>query len=509
MGIRIETEKDPEVLRQAAKLLDVENQRLTQKVLDLTRRLAKAEGTQQQDLALHLAELERQLANARQRLFGDSSEKRPKTKEKGSREKSHRRGHGPKSQPNLPIIEQVHDLDEADKVCPKCGRDLAEMQGKYEDSEEVDVIERRFVIRKHRRKKYRCRCNGHVETALGPAKLIPGGRYSIGFGVEAAVAKYAEHLPLERQVMMMAREGLVVTSQTLWDQIAAVADAVKPIADGIAAEVRRGGLVHVDETTWRMLSKEKKRWQAWGVVGENGVYYGLMDSRSARAAAEVLGGYQGVLLSDGYKVYEKLARDGPGIVHAGCWAHVRRKYVEEEERHPEACRRVLDLIGELYAVEREVPFERLVGKAAQERLGRRAELRAQRSRRIVAEIRAWANEVAPTALPRSGLGRAVHYMLELWNALTRFLDDPRIPLDNNAAERALRGVVVGRKNHYGSKSRRGAEVAAVLYTVIETCKLVGVEPKAYLRKAVEAAVKGAEPMLLPHVMAVQGVPTAA
>ena len=182
-------------------------------------------------------------------------------------------------------------------------------------------------------------------------------------------------------------------------------------------------------------------------------------------------------------------------------AHVRRKFVEAEPHYPGPCAEVLDLIGQLYAVERECPPR--VGAADEaahaELRQQRAHLRAERSAPLVAAIRTWAQ--GQRALPESSLGKAIAYMLGLWPGLTRFLDDPRIPLDNNATERALRGMVIGRKNHYGSRSRRGTEVAALFYSLIESAKLCGVEPKAYLLPALRAALATPGTVTLPHTLA--------
>jgi transposase len=176
---------------------------------------------------------------------------------------------------------------------------------------------------------------------------------------------------------------------------------------------------------------------------------------------------------------------------AHCWAHVRRKFDEIEALFPTQCRQILDLIGELYAVETLCP----TGPPGDEL---RRKLRGERSREILTRIQRWALETR--ALPESGLGKAIAYMTGLWAGLTAFLDDPRVPLDNNATERGMRGLVIGRKNHYGSKSRRGTEVAALYYTIFETAKLAGVDPKAYLRRIVHAILMGA-PVRLPHELA--------
>jgi transposase len=199
-----------------------------------------------------------------------------------------------------------------------------------------------------------------------------------------------------------------------------------------------------------------------------------------------LGTYRGVAVVDGYAVYEVLARAGPDLTLAHCWAHTKRKYDEIADRWPTACAAIRTRIDELYAIERLVPRP-FPGNAAVQ--AERHRLRQERSRPILDQIWEWAT--VQVGLPRSDFGKAVRYMVERWAGLTRFVDDPRIPLDNNAIERALRGPVVGRKNHYGSKSLRGTQVAALFYTLCETAKLVGADPHAYLTCAVEAAI--AEP----------------
>lgn len=489
--VNFEREQNIEVLRQAGKLLEQENRRLMAKVLELTQRLVAARGEDQTRLQLEIQSLNELLARRNKLLFGDSSERRPRAKDATASEP--KKGHGPREQRALRIIEQPHDLDPADKVCKACGGDLAPMMDQAEESEEITVIEREFVLVKHRRLKYRCGCNGCIETAPGAPRLIKGGRYSIDFAIEVAAQKYLDHMPLERQVRVMAREGLVIDSQTLWDQVEALARAARPIYERLVAYVLSLPVLGVDETRWRMMGGkgdegEAKRWQVWGMAAPNAAVYRIEDSRSAAAARNVLGSYQGIVMADGYGVYDSLAKTTGSFTLANCWAHVRRKFVEIEECFPEQAGEALNLIGELYEVERSCP----AGAVGDEL---RAQLRRERSREIVSRIHAWA--LAQRALPQSGLGKAIAYMGGLWKGLVRFLDDPRIPLDNNATERALRGVVVGRKNHYGSRSRRGTEVAAVMYSLLESAKLAGIEPKAYLRHAVSAALRGETPPL-PH-----------
>jgi transposase len=493
--LHLDREKDPDVLRQAAQLLERENQRLTAKVVELTRQLLAAQGKDVAGLQLRLAELEQQLAQRNKALFAPSSEKRKKQKT-GEGERATQTGHGPRPQPTLPIVEKVHTLDDADKACAACGGTLTEWAGQAETRDEIDVVERRFVVTRHVRTKYRCACGGCVETAPVPVTLCEGGRYSTDFAIEVATSKYVDHAPLERQVRTMAREGLVVDSQTLWDQLERLARALAPTADALGAHVRSQPVVFADETRWRLMGPkgqdagEASRWQVWVVACDDAVSYRIQDSRSMEAARVVLGEYAGVVVCDGYRVYSALAKQQPGLRLAHCWAHVRRKFLDVEPFFPTEVSAIVGLIGELYAIEQSCPPGR-------EGDTLRRELRRARARDVLTRIQQWALDVVTT--PESALGKAIAYMAGLWSGLTTFLENPRVPLDNNGAERAVRGPVVGRKNHYGSRSQRGTEVAALFYTLVESAKLCGVEPKAYLRRATEAALGGG-PVVLPHTL---------
>jgi transposase len=480
--IRIESEQRVDVLRQVALLQEREIRTLYQRIEHLTTELVRLQGGDASALQLELEQLRELLARRERALFAESSEKRPQPpSEEAPVEKPAPRGHGPQAQPRLPEIERLHELPESQRECPQCGGQLVPLGDQSEDCEEITVVERHFVLVKQRCRKYRCRCNASVVTAPGPRKLIPGGRYSPEFAVEVAISKYADHLPLERQAGIMEREGLEIGSQTLWDQIDALAGHLKPTYEALCTRVLASPRIGADETYWRLMGgEESSRWWVWCLTSDEAVVYRLCSSRSAKAARALLGGYRGIVIADGYGVYESLARDGPSFTLAHCWAHVRRKFVEIEPNYPAACSQILDRIGELYAIERLAPTSK------PETAPLRAQLRHERSRPIVEDIRRWA--LSQGALPRGGLGRAIGYMLGLWSGLTRFLDDPRIPLDTNAVERALRGVVVGRKNHYGSRSRRGTEVAALFYTLCESAKLTGVEPRRYLLAATHAAI---------------------
>lgn len=508
--VEIFTETRVDVLRQVALLQQQEIKRLHARIVALVGELAKARGEDATAaLQQELMQLHEQLAAAQHTLFGRSSERRtaetsapsaggPAAPEAPS--PARRPGHGPRTQPSLPHVEVVHTLDGPDQACPRCGGELVPMAGQFEDHEEIDVVERSYRIVRHRRQKYRCGCGSCIDTALGPDKPIPGGRYSIDFGVHVAVAKYLDHLPLARQVRQMARAGLEVDSQTLWDQLNGLARPLAATYQALHGYVLEAPVIGADETTWRLLDKGGgKSWYAWAAVREDAVVYRIAASRSADAAEALLGDYRGVVMCDGYGAYSSLesrhkafaALQGEeSFALAHCWAHVRRKLIEAEKAYPEA-KVALEWIGELYAVDRQ----------AREKPGadlprELAALREQLSRPIVEALHRWLLETP--ALPESLLGKAIRYADGLWPGLVRFLDDPRIPLDNNGTERALRGVVIGRKNHYGSRSQRGTEVAALFYSLLESAKLSGVEPAGYLAEATRRAIANPGTITLPR-----------
>lgn len=484
---------DFDQLKQVTRLLHKENQRLHQKLVQYVRELATLRGeSAQRRLALEISGLQSQM-DAVQRQLGKVSEKRGTGDRKGGDDKPRQPGHGPRLQPKLQLEEQIHELPADQRNCPACNGQLEEMGDQSEDSDEITVVQRQFKLIRRRRRKYRCRCNGAVVTAPGPTGHLvrPGGRYSVEFAVEVAVDKYLNHLPLDRQRRMMLQQGLLIDTQTLWDQLFALYGHLKPSYDALLERILGQPQIGADETWWRLMDRKgRKKWWDWCLATEDAVYHQLHPSREASVVEKLLADYEGVVMSDGFAAYETLARAGPSKCKcAHCWAHVRRKFIELEPLHPETCGEVLDLIGELYGLEKTAPN-------TPDSAELRRKIRDEQSRNVVAEIRAWA--IKQRSSPRSGLREAINYMFGLWSGLTLFLDDPAVPLDNNGTERALRGVVVGRKNHYGSKSERGTRVAALFYSLIDTAKLSGVEPRDYLLQAAKVAIDVPDAVLLPH-----------
>jgi transposase len=500
--VRVEQLKDLETARQVATLLEAENKRLHERLTALVAENARLKGQDAQaQLQLELTQLKEQLAVLQQRLFGASCEKRPGAQpEKKAEGARPQKGHGPRAQPELPVEQVVLPLDEADKVCGLCGSALHEWAGQTEDSEEITVVERHFVLRKLRRQKYRCHQGCAPVTAPAAPRLREGGRYSLEFAVHVALQKYAFHLPLARQERMFQREGLVVERQTLWDQTEALAQHLEPSYQALPGAVFASPWIHADETHWLLLDKGPgKKWYAWTVASPDAVYHRILPSRSGATARQVLGTYQGIVVVDGYAAYQtatKSGADGPAqATLAFCWAHVRRKFLEAEPFFP-TCSQVVELIAQLYAIEAQLPSAHaLAGEALAVALAHRLQVRQQQSAPLVERIQQWA--LAQRAVPGSALRKALEYMLGLWHGLTVFLRQPAVPLDNNHVERQLRDIVLGRKNHYGSKSQRGTEVAALFYSLIETAKLRGEDPGHYLLRAARAALENPGTVTLP------------
>jgi len=513
--MRIQNLCDVPSLKFVAGQLEKENVRLHERVFSLEIEIARLKGLDSDSVQQRIAQLEEIVKKQNAALFDRSTERRvgdapntgAGTLPTGTGKKP-QTGHGPHEQLGLRILDRIRELPEDQRTCEACGGHLELMKGQFEESDEVTVIEREPIVIRHKRCKYRCSCNGNVKTAPPPPKLIPGGRYDIAFTVAVAVDKYLFHLPLERQVRMFRQQGLDVDSQTLWDQIWALACRLRPTYQAIRQELLKEYVLHADETPWYLLDKKrsggKSKWYLWEIVGPTLAYYEIHDSRGLDAAAHLLTGYEGTLMTDGYEVYADLAKqlkqgrldapDAPGSYRVvRCMAHARREFVDIESSFPIECKEILDLFRELYAVEREVPKD----LPEDEALALRARLRDEKSRPIVERMKTWLDETLAKNLPRSGIAGAINYMKNAWAALTAFLDDPRLPIDNNHGERSVRGPVVGRKNFYGSKSRRGTEAAAILYTMVESAKLSGVDPKAYIAEVARRAIEDPEAVLLP------------
>jgi len=468
----LEREQNIEQLRRIALAQQAQIQQLMEIISRKSRVIDKLRG-RSGDLQLTLKLLAELQVKAKQ-----TQEALAKATPEPNAERKPRSSTGPTPQPLLPVVPQIFELDDADRACPSCGGELKPMKDQFEESEMVDVIEVKYHLMKVMQQKYVCRCGGCVDTALGPERALPGSRYSLAFAIKVLLDKWLDHIPLERQVRILERQGLVVSSTTLWDLAYALARRLTIVSDALLAHVKSQPVIGLDQTSWpRLESDAKKPWQMWCLTAPGVVVHRIREDKSALTFKALVGDYQGTIVVDALSTHQAGARDGPGIVLAGCWAHVFRRFKDAKDDHPDA-ERALAWIGALYAID-----ERGDGD-----LVRIGDLRRAEAPAILAELRAWLLDHAGAT--HISIGQAAAYTLGIWDRLVHFVDDPRIPLDNNATERAIRGPVVGRKNHYGSKSHRGTEVAATLYSILETTKLHGINPMAYLRAAIAASDRG-------------------
>jgi transposase len=357
-----------------------------------------------------------------------------------------------------------------------------------EDTVEITITERTYRKVVHQQAKYRLKDEYNdsdkevIITAPGPVKVKPGMTYSVDFALAVASDKYEYHLPLERQRRKMEAAGLTIDVKTLYSMCEALAEHCHAVLPRIKTEMKTDyAAVCLDETPWRILS-EQTNGQMWVMANRLGSYYQFEPTRSGAIAEEMLAGYDGAIITDAYGGYNRLARK-PTIRVQNCWAHARREFYERYDDFPKECHGVIELIDQLFAIEREAKSIEDIKV-----------LRKSRSKVVVDQLRTSLFEMKPRFLPGDGISKAINYTLNHWKELTHFLTDSTVNLSNNEAERALRHVVVGRKNFLGSQTINGADTAAALYTVMETAKKNSTDPTEYLRYLITERWYKREPM---------------
>lgn len=355
-----------------------------------------------------------------------------------------------------------------------CGCGATKERIGEEASERLEYVPASLFVLKTVRGKYACRrCEGGVTIAPLPPQGLERSVAGPGLVAHVVADKYANHLPLYRQEEMLARDGADLPRSTLGDLIRGAAELLEPLAKRVLASVLQGRVVNTDDTgvTYLLSPRGRATGAVWAYVGERGeVAYDFTETRSRDGPAAVLRGYKGYLQADALKQYDAFYASGE-IVEVACWAHARRYFFEALTSERALAEDMLERIRRLYALER-----RAKGASEVERLLQRQE----HARPILREIERWLAEHAPRVLPKGPMGQAIAYTTRNWGALVRYLEQGFLAIDNNAAERALRSVAVGRKNWLFAGSAEAGRRAAVLMTLVNTCKLQDVEPEAYL-----------------------------
>jgi transposase len=379
---------------------------------------------------------------------------------------------------HLPRQEVVHAVACA---CPRCGGALRRLG--EEVTEVLDYVPASFKVIRHVRPKFSCRKCEAITVAPMPSLPIERGRPSAGLLAHVLVSKYADHLPLYRQSAIYARHGVELERSTLADWVGGSAALLRPLVDALHREVMASTVLHGDDTPVPVLAPglgKTKTGRLWVYVRDERPHGGkrapaasylYSPDRKGEHPQAHLKAFKGFLHADGYAGFNALF-DGEAV-EVACWAHVRRKFfdVHQASASPIA-QEALDRIGALYGIEAEVR-----GRPPDER----RLVRQQRAGPLIDELRIWLDTTRPKLSAKSELAGAMRYALVRWTALRRYLDDGRLEIDNNAAERALRGVALGRKNYLFAGSDEGGRRAAAAYSLIETAKLNCLDPEAYLR----------------------------
>jgi transposase len=438
--------------------------------------------------------LEEQLETLRAAEYGASSEryKKPATTEKEKKAPKPRVKRPSERYPNIPVrIEEI--AASPTPVCICCDEVMKD-SGMREESEQLTVIPKKYEILRQCRVKYTCSCHGSIVTAPAPARIIEGSSYSDEMIVDVVLSKYCDLIPIERYVAMAKRGGLKdLPAQSLIELSHGFADFASPAYTSIKRGVLEARVFSADETPHRMLEgSENKSWYLWGFSTPEYCFLECHNTRSGDVASDVLIKSRGeVLVSDVFSGYAKAVRianeqrrlEGrPLIRNAYCNAHARRYFYKNWPKYREAGF-YLDHYHEIYQLN-----DAAEGQAPPKVL----ELRAQMALRFEA-MKKRAMEELPAYPEQGKYHKALKYFLGNFEGLTLFLGDAGVPIDNNSQERLLRNHVVGRKTWYGTHSERGALTAAILFTIVETCKLNGVNPREYFKVLVQDILAGKPP----------------
>ena len=393
--------------------------------------------------------------------------------------------------PELPRVEVIHDLTESEKICD-CSKEMTRIGS--EVSEKLDIVPAKIQVQKDIRYKYACSScegaesdGGAVKIAPAAPQLIPQSIATPGLLAYILTSKYADSLPLYRQERIFERLGVDISRATMANWVIHVGKRCDRLIELLWQEIRSGPLVNIDETHVQVLNEPGRsntsKSYMWvfrgGDVERPALVFQYEPSRSGKIPQECLAGYKGYIQTDGYAGYDVLGERN-GIVHMGCWVHVRRKFLEVIKARPKGSKKngnadvAITYIRNIYAIEKDADERALSADG-------RYQLRQEKSVPLLREFRKWLEDISSKTPPQGLLGKAISYALKQWVRLERYTDDGRLRPDNNLAENAIRPFVVGHKNWMFAGHPRGASASATIYSLIETAKANGLEPYRYLR----------------------------
>ncbi len=398
--------------------------------------------------------------------------------------------------PDAPCIER-HVEFKSVPDCRLCGKKLKD-SGMTEDSQFLTVIPKQYIVIEQRRHKYCCeKCHGDIQTAPAPPRVKEGSSYSDEMMMDVAMTKYCDLIPIQRYARIAERSGIPdLPPQSLIESTHYIADFVKPVYELLREEIVSEKVLRADETPHRMLEgDDKSNWYLWGFSSTKASYFEAHDTRSGDVASDFLEKSScEFLVSDVYSGYGKAVKEAnqirldlksklPPIKNIYCNAHARRRFKEATERFLEESQFFVDQYKEIYRLEATA-----IDKPPEEVLRIRTEMTPYFER-----MKAQAIALTPAYSTKSSIGKAMSYLLGNLKELTAFQKNAAIPIDNNSQERLLRNPVIGRKTWYGTHSKRGAETMAILFSLVESCKLNQANPREYLKCLIADLHQGKKP----------------
>jgi len=434
------------------------------------------------ELRADLKAREAEIAELKTVVFGQRSERKKRSErlprppvdptETAARQRAgqRKRQANRRTKKELPTEDEEHPVPER---CPSCGGQGPFSELPPEVSFQDEYVPARIIRRRHVRFKSVCGC-GHILSGSAPARVGECAQYGPRLHSHAVVSKCSDAMPLNRLAKRFARAGVPMARSTLTDLFHRVADLVRPLHERLLELIAEAEHVNADETSQPVMDVDKcRRGFMWTFIASPIVAYVFSPTRSGKTAERVLGDSTGVLQVDGYTGYNHVTTPDKRV-RAGCLAHTRRYFHKARDACPAEVEHVLELVRELYRVEYDAATRGITGTP--EHLA----LRRLKSKPLMDEWKPWLEELKPQHAPKSPMGKAVRYALNQWDTLVKFLDDPKIRLDNNVSESALRIVALGRDNFRWVGHNQAGENLAVLQTLVSTCTASGVNPEDYL-----------------------------
>ena len=429
-------------------------------------------------LAAKLTLLEAELKALKRLIFGKRSEKMPpiKTAAKGpadpetaKKTRAKRRA----ARKDIPEVRYEHKVKDCDKHCPKCGSNDLKTLGEGKISTLIEYVPAHLERQVHVQETLACPCGEYVVSADGPVRPTEGGHYGPALMAHVVTSKCVDSIPLYRMEKQFKRAGLGVSRSTLCNLFHQSADALKPIYQHMLEHMPSYSLVLADETPLPVQAEKKThKGFMWSFINDDYILYRYSRTRSGFTPSEVLKTSSGTLLADGFSGYNAVCTP-KRRTRAGCWAHARRKFFEAKDTAPEA-EHVLEQIKALYQIEYDAANQEILHS------DEHRELRKSRSGPILSALHHYLLEQSGLHPPKSPMGKAIGYVNNNWKELGQFITDPALPLDNNASERALRIIALGRKNYLFAGNDDAATNLAGLYSLVASCELHDINPEQYL-----------------------------